>query len=97
MEKKSLTKLEIIDRVYNAVDRNRSEVKKYVENLIEQIKAELAKGENVLISGFGKFESYRKKPRKGRNPQTAQKIILPERQVVVFRTSKKLKEKINQQ
>ena len=96
MKNQSLTKLEIIDRIYNNLNKNRSEIKKHINNLIEQMKNELAKGENILISGFGKFEFYQKKSRKGRNPQTEEKILLPERKIVIFRISKKLKEKINQ-
>ncbi len=97
MDNQSLTKSELIDRIYNTLDKNRSEIKKHVNNLIEQMKNELAKGENILISGFGKFEFYQKQSRKGRNPQTEEKILLPERKVVVFRVSKKLKERINRQ
>jgi integration host factor subunit alpha len=49
----------------------------------------------LLISGFGKFEAYDKRARKGRNPQTSQTITLPPRKVVVFRLSRKFRSELN--
>lgn len=48
-----------------------------------------------MISGFGKFEAYDKKARKGRNPQTNASITLPPRKVVVFRLSRKFRAELN--
>ncbi|SMP59055.1 DNA-binding protein [Desulfonatronum zhilinae] len=49
----------------------------------------------LLISGFGKFEAYAKKARKGRNPATSEAMTLEPRKVVVFRLSKKLRDELN--
>jgi integration host factor subunit alpha len=51
----------------------------------------------LLVSGFGKFEAYPKKARRGRNPQTNETIILAPRKVVVFRLSKKFRNEVNPQ
>ena len=68
-----------------------------VNSLFETIKQTLAKGENVVISGFGKFQVKFKWTRKGRNPHTGEMIILKSRRTVTFKTSPKLKEKLNMQ
>ena len=60
------------------------------------MKEALENGEKVKISGFGNFEIRRKEPRKGRNPQTGEEIIISERRVLTFKPSQVLKEKLNE-
>ena len=74
---------------------SRARAAEIVDALFELIKAALAKGEDVRISGFGKFQVKFKWARKGRNPKTGEMIILDSRRIVTFHCSKKLKEKIN--
>ncbi len=93
----TLTKSDLVDRVYEQSERNRPEVKDQVEGLLDIIKRVIKQDQSLLISGFGKFETYDKRPRKGRNPQTSEEIILPARKVVVFRLSRKFRAEINQQ
>jgi integration host factor subunit alpha len=64
--------------------------------LFELIKESLQHGEDVMISGFGKFCVKEKHQRRGRNPQTGESMALPPRRVVSFHYSGALKEKINQ-
>ncbi|MFZ1202662.1 MAG: integration host factor subunit alpha [Desulfobacterales bacterium] len=66
-----------------------------VESLLEIIKTTLERGEDVLISGFGKFCVKEKNKRRGRNPATGSDLILRERKVVTFKCSGKLRNKIN--
>jgi integration host factor subunit alpha len=68
-----------------------------VDALFEIMKRVLEKGEQVGISGFGKFQVKFKWARKGRNPQTGDPIILKSRRIVSFRYSPQLKEKINRE
>jgi integration host factor subunit alpha len=68
-----------------------------IETLLELIKSSLASGDDVLISGFGKFCVNEKRQRRGRNPATGEDIMLEARRVVTFRCSRHLREKINQQ
>ncbi|BFR49825.1 integration host factor subunit alpha [Nitratidesulfovibrio sp. HK-II] len=95
MSGKTLTKAEIVDAIYEKTDRNRAEVKGVVESLLGIMKQAIKKDHALLISGFGKFEAYDKKARKGRNPQTDETITLPPRKVVVFRLSRKFRAELN--
>ena len=73
--------------------RNRSV--EITDSLLELIKASLESGEDILISGFGKFCVKEKKERKGRNPATGDDLMLKPRRVVTFKLSGKLRDKIN--
>ena len=66
-----------------------------VETLLEIIKSRLSSGEDVLISGFGKFCVKEKRDRRGRNPATGEDMKLEARRVVTFRCSRQLRDKIN--
>jgi integration host factor subunit alpha len=66
-----------------------------VETLLEIIKSTLASGEDVLMSGFGKFCVKEKRERRARNPVTGEDIMLAPRRVVRFRCSGKLRERVN--
>lgn len=92
---KALTKADIVEAVYEKSERNRAEVKNIVESLLDLMKQAVKKDHALLISGFGKFEAYDKKARKGRNPQTDEAITLPPRKVVVFRLSRKFRVELN--
>jgi len=91
----TLTKADIIDTIYNQLDVPKTKSTQVVESLIEIIKKTLENGEDVLISGFGKFCVKEKMQRKGRNPQTGNDLMLGERRVVTFKCSGRLKNKIN--
>jgi integration host factor subunit alpha len=67
-----------------------------VENLLEIIKSRLASGEDVLVSGFGKFCVKEKRERKGRNPATGEDLKIEARRVVTFKCSGKLRDKISE-
>jgi len=68
-----------------------------IETLLEIIKNTLASGEDVMISGFGKFCVKEKAERKGRNPATGEDMMLEPRKVVTFKSSGRLKDRINGQ
>jgi integration host factor subunit alpha len=92
----SLTKTEIIVCIQEKLgDRSQKQIQEYVEVLLEVIKSTLENGEDVLISNFGKFTVKDKSARKGRNPATNKSILLPERRVVTFKSSKNLRNKLN--
>lgn len=73
----------------------RQQARELVDALIEMIKRTLSSGEDVLITGFGKFQVKYRWARKGRNPQTGEPIILDSRRVIVFKPSNKLRQKMN--
>ena len=93
----ALTKETIINSIYNQVGLSKSQSRIVVEKLLEIIKETLKSGENILISGFGKFEVKEKSARRGRNPQTTEDLQLRARRVVVFKTSGVLRNSINKQ
>jgi len=91
----ALTKEKIIDSIYNQVGLSKSQSRSVIERLLEIMKQSLESGEDILISGFGKFVVKEKSARRGRNPQTTEDLQLRARGVVVFKTSGVLREKIN--
>ncbi|WP_045221525.1 integration host factor subunit alpha [Desulfonatronum thioautotrophicum] len=91
----TLTKADIVDSITEKVDQPRGEIKQRVESLLAIMKSAIVRDHALLISGFGKFEAYAKKARKGRNPQTSESITLEPRKVVVFRLSKKFRDQLN--
>jgi integration host factor subunit alpha len=91
----TLTKAQIIDAVHDKTDRTRGEARKYVESLLAIMKNAIKRDNALLISGFGKFEAYAKKARRGRNPATDKQITLEARKVIVFRLSKKFRAELN--
>jgi integration host factor subunit alpha len=91
----TLTKAKIIDAVAESNGYTRKKSIETVETVLELIKRSLKSGEDVMISGFGKFSVKQKAKRKGRNPATGEDMILEPRRVVTFKCSGKLKEKLN--
>ena len=91
----SLTKTDIVSKLTNHLGFTKKQATETVETLLEIIKSKLESGEDVLISGFGKFCVKQKAERKGRNPATSEAMMLPARKVVTFKSSGKLREKIN--
>lgn len=92
----TLTKASIIEEVQNQLRFSKKESTDLIEALLEIMKRTLTGGEDVLISGFGKFCVKRKKERRGRNPATGDDMLLSPRQVVTFKCSGKLRETINE-
>jgi integration host factor subunit alpha len=90
-----LTKHDIVGRIQDQLGLFKDESLMMTESLLELIKSSLESGEDVLVSGFGKFCVKEKKARKGRNPATGEDAILPARRVVTFKCSAKLRNKIN--
>jgi integration host factor subunit alpha len=92
----TLTKAHIIDTLYNNTDLNKPQATRVVETFLESIKKTLESGEDVLISGFGKFCVNEKKERKGRNPSTGEDLMLSPRKVITFKCSPVLRKKVNE-
>ena len=90
----ALTKSDIAAKVHELGFTKKKAVDT-VESLLEIIKGTLAQGDDVLVSGFGKFCVKDKQQRRGRNPATGSDLILRERKVVTFKCSSKLRNRIN--
>lgn len=92
----ALTKNDIIEKV-NALGFSKKKSVEIIEILLEIIKNSLANGDDVLISGFGKFCIKEKESRRGRNPATGEDLTLNERRVVTFKCSGKLRDCVNKE
>jgi len=91
----SLTKVDIIESIYEKLGIPKKDCVRIVESVFEIIKDDLDKGNDVMISGFGKWTVKAKKKRKGRNPQTGKEMVIDARKVVTFRPSQVLKGTVN--
>jgi len=91
----ALTKADIIQIVIKETDLPKNKSVHAVETLMELMKETLASGEDVLVSGFGKFCVKKKSQRRGRNPATGDSMILSARRVVTFKCSGKLRDRCN--
>ena len=83
----ALTKNEMVQQVQDKTGLTRKESTAIVDCLFEIIKDDLKNGNDVRISGFGKWTVKSKKARKGRNPQTGESIMIDARKVVTFKPS----------
>ena len=91
----ALTKEKMTALLQDQLGLTRQESRQVLERLLGIMKDTLAQGEDLLITGFGKFSVKHKKARRGRNPQTKEDLILDARKIVVFTTSKVLRNRIN--
>lgn len=91
----AFTKVQIINSISDQIGYPKNHSAEIVETLLEIIKKILESGDDVLVSGFGKFCVKEKNVRKGRNPSTGDDMMLRSRKVVAFKCSGKLRAKIN--
>ena len=91
----ALTKADMAESLFNKLGLNKKEARELVDLCFEELKASLAVGEQVKLSGFGNFDLRDKKERPGRNPRTGEKIPVSARRVVTFRPGQKLQARVN--
>jgi len=91
----AVTKAKILESIMEGTGFTRNKSTEITETLLEIIKRTLISGEDVLVSGFGKFCVNEKAQRRGRNPATGESMMLRPRRVVTFKCSGKFKRKIN--
>jgi integration host factor subunit alpha len=90
-----MTKIDIIQVVNEKLGYSRKDSARIVESIFDIMKESLANGEKVKIPGFGNFDVKEKKARRGRNPQTGEKIEISARRVLSFKSSQLLKKALN--
>ena len=90
-----MTKADIIEKVQTQAGLPRREAIDIVESVLSLIKDTLESGDDLTISGFGKFVVKQKRDRNGRNPQTGEAIVIDARRVITFKLSPRLREAIN--
>ncbi len=92
----NLTKKEIVNSIYMQIGYSKKISETLLDDFFQIIFENLKKYKKVKIAKFGTFELRHKKSRLGRNPKTKEKKIISKRNVVLFKPSKELKNKINQ-
>jgi integration host factor subunit alpha len=92
----TLTKVELVDMLFEKVGFNKREAKDMVESFFEEFRMALENGEGVKLSGFGNFQLRGKPQRPGRNPKTGEEIPVTARRVVTFHASQKLRVMVDQ-
>ena len=92
----TITKADLINQVQASNPKlTKAQAREAIETILKIMKASLENGEDVLLSGFGKFNVKAKSARKGRNPQTGKALMLDARNVVTFKPSGILRKKVN--
>jgi len=90
----ALTKADMAESLFNELGLNKREARELVNGFYEDLRAALASGEQVKLSGFGNFDLRDKNQRPGRNPKTGVEIPITARRVVTFRPGQKLKARV---
>jgi integration host factor subunit alpha len=92
----SVTKADIVERVYKEAGFSKKEAADLVDLIFKVIKETLSRGEKVKISGFGNFSIRDKATRMGRNPQTGEAMPISARRVLTFKPSQILRDDITE-
>jgi len=92
-----MTKVDIVENIYEKVGFSKKEVTNIVESIFDIIKEALRQEDKIKISGFGNFVVRKKRPRRGRNPQTGEDIEISPRRILTFKPSQVLKAALNRQ
>ncbi len=91
----TLKKADLVYQVFNTHNVTKEQAVKIVEAFLKISKGRLVSGDNLMLSGFGKFSVKEKRARRGRNPQTGEEMMLDARKVVTFKPSGKLRTRLN--
>ena len=92
----TLTKIDLVNQIYKSYENmTKREAVQTVEAFLKIIKSSLQNGDDLMISGFGKFSVKDKNARRGRSPQTGGDLMLDARRVVTFKPSGKLRKRVN--
>jgi len=90
-----MTKIDIVDKIYEKVGFPKSEVAKIVDTIFDMIKETFQREDKLVVSGFGNFVIRNKKPRRGRNPQTGDTLEITSRRILTFKPSPVLRASLN--
>src|SRR5512141_1186066 len=90
----TITKKELIDRIADATQERRVQVKRIVQQFLDEVIAELGKGNRLEFRDFGVFETKVRKARKAQNPKTLEPVDVPEKRTVKFKVGRLMKQKL---
>jgi integration host factor subunit beta len=90
----TITKKELIDRIADHASQRRVQVKRVIQQFLDEIVNELGKGNRLEFRDFGVFETKLRKARKAQNPKTLQPVDVPEKRTVKFKVGRLMKQKL---
>ena len=91
----TITKKELIDRIADRIGHRRVQVKRVVQQFLDEVISELGKGNRLEFRDFGVFETKLRKARKAQNPKTLEPVMVPEKRTVKFKVGRMLKERLD--
>src|SRR3954469_15348425 len=92
----TITKKELIDRIAESTGTKRVQVKKVVQQFLDEIVNELGKSNRLEFRDFGVFETKVRKARKAQNPKTLEPVEVPEKRTVKFKVGRLMKQKLGE-
>jgi len=90
----TITKKELIDRIAESTAQKRIHVKKIIQQFLDEIVAELGRGNRLEFRDFGVFATKVRKARKAQNPKTLQPVDVPQKFTVKFKVGRLMKQKL---
>ncbi|MBV8779848.1 MAG: integration host factor subunit beta [Phycisphaerae bacterium] len=90
----TITKKELIDRIAEATGERRVQVKRIVQQFLDEIVNELGKSNRLEFRDFGVFETKLRKARKAQNPKTLEPVAVPEKRTVKFKVGRLMKQRL---
>src|SRR6266536_1792812 len=90
----TITKKELIDRIADGTGHRRVQVKKVVQQFLDEIINELGKGNRLEFRDFGVFETKIRKARKAQNPKTLEPVDVLEKRTVKFKVGRLMKARL---
>jgi len=91
----TITKKELVNRIAQSTQAKHELVKATVQDFLDEIISELAKGNRLEFRDFGVFESRTRAPRRAQNPKTLERIHVPAKRVVKFKMGRLMRQKLN--
>src|SRR5215204_3728077 len=91
----TITKKELIDRIADSTGHRRVQVKRVVQQFLDEIIGELGRGNRLEFRDFGVFETKLRKARRAQNPKTLQPVEVPEKRTVKFKVGRLMKQKLS--
>ena len=92
----TITKKELIDRIAEGTNQKRVQVKRVVQQFLDEVIAELGKGNRLEFRDFGVFETKLRKARRAQNPKTLQPVEVPEMRTVKFKVGRLMKQRLGE-
>ena len=91
----TITKKELIDRIAEGTGHRRVQVKKVVQQFLDEVISELGRGNRLEFRDFGVFETKTRKARRAQNPKTLEPVDVPEKRTVKFKVGRLMKQKLS--